>query len=715
MINYTINKLPTKKRPIINNGEIPGPNEELVVNKDISQKVDDKQLAILKAPLNDICVFAVAGSGKTTTLTYRIATMIDNNVPENQIMLLTFTKKAANEMTNRIKKVLNKDELDLTSGTFHSIANILMRQYGNLIGINPDFKIIDIHDASMLYKLAYQTIEEKYKDNNDIYSEIFQFINEFKNGHSQHISYKLLKNILDYKRTFMINTKKAYNKYKKSTLLKQFTYRYFIENDNNIDYEKEFIKLLDDIEKEYVYQKDLENSYDFDDLIDKFIQLLLHPKTSNLIKNRFKYIFVDEYQDINEPQHLLLSLLKGDNNKLFAIGDQNQCIYQFRGSKDKYITQFTKDYPNSLKFNLTYNYRSREDILKISENQVNQQQGIKIGDFETVKLNAKNTEKSKITFLDAETMSQTQHNIPKMLEEEIANQTYSDAVILVRTNMMAKPIEKILMNLDIPYKLSAGVGFYETRFISLIMKSYMGIKYISKLYLQYAKDLFHGIGTIAIDNIYNAISIGSYEKGRNSVIYKKKIANSVKLKNTYNQMEKISKYDTETALREIGNIAIELVLKEENKRKTFDFKKQDDINQDRQKELEEDLEYLIEKACEHRSFNSFFSSVMLNNIKDDSYENKVEIMTMHRAKGLEWNTVILYGVSDELIPSKMDQMSNKKLDDARKLLYVAMTRAKKNLHIINQQHVFDKYYQPSYFLKTILDNPEFKDSIKQLK
>lgn len=681
-------------------------NKKLKVNEDIKNIVDDMQLKVIESPVKNTCVFAVAGSGKTTTLKYRIQTMIENGIPENEMLLLTFTNKAANEMTERIKDALKKDTLDLTSGTFHSVASKIIRSYMVRMKIGR-VKILDEKGA---YAIFAESVENICLENENQISTIY--IREI-------MDFKILYGLYSKIKNFRLNPDEIFEEFYK-TIKKRIQQKERFEtkngeilyqndiledfNSNKIEYFNKF----KDIIKKYGEEKRKDFLFDFDDLIETWIKILRNPEFCAEINDRYKYIFVDEYQDINEYQYEILKRLTGPNCVIFVIGDSNQCIYQFRGSNDKYIDTFKKDYKDVQEFELNYNYRSISSILECAEIEINKNER---NQKRKVNLISKSTNQDGIVkFIDIKNDTEMQNKIISLLNKEIKANTLENNVILTRVKKGTKEMEKIMIKNQIPYYIVGSQGFYEYRRTRMIVNVVYSVLTGNSSSLIYISALYENVSSTAAKEASVYFKQFKTYKGLSDTAkktkYKKIFFSELEKMESIKDPIEIIKYSAPHILE---NLKYEI---EKNKK----IKKQ--MKEDQIKDLEStfynDIDFIISDINTFENFNEFYESRIINialnkDIKIDT-KNKVGIMTIHASKGLEWERVIIPYVSDGVIPHQLtleDSFRGNGLEDERKLFYVALTRAKKELYLIHQQScpiAGYRYKEPSPFVINLIES-----------
>lgn len=634
--------------------------KNIIANEIIRKELDDQQIKAVEAPLCNACVFAIAGSGKTRVLTYRVANLIDNNIPESEMMLLTFTNKAADEMTDRIKKILNKNKLNLTSGTFHSVASSFLREYSKEIGYPKNFKIITPGTQRMLIESCRNEYLEKY-------------MNGFNN--SEFPSKAVIADIY----SGAINHNKTFREY-----IQEFYSYYGNDTPDGI------ILIL----KDYVQRKEEEHLMDFDDLLLNFMDLLKIESVRNKINKKFKYIFVDEYQDINWMQYEILESLN-KNNTMFVIGDSKQCIYQFRGSRSEYIDIFKNTHENVKSYSLTYNYRSSPEILKLAEDTIQN------NDYQNrVSIETKN-ESTRLPFIfGCNDETKESDKIANFIKTE--NLKYSDTAILVRRGTQIAIIEQSLKKAGIPYNLIGSVSMFESEHIQDIIAFLQLIddKTNEAAFLRVSR-LFSGIGPVTADEMYKTCKKNKFDYNISSLVLKGKAKYALDI---MNRIISFSYKDISHMIQYIINTFYGQYI---------EFKYPD------YEERKEDIIYLMLQAKEYENVNNFLDDVIISK-KEESRKNKntscVTVITMHKAKGLEWDNVFIPFVDKGEYPRCKDKeflQNSENVKNERNLFYVAITRAKKILYVSYSLFYTDKPAGPSPFLEELdednYDADFFKD------
>ena len=607
--------------------------------QEILKQLNDKQYEAVVNTEGPCLVIAGAGSGKTKVLTHKIAYLIDDKgvLPWN-ILAITFTNKAANEMKERIEGLVGDVAKDIWMGTFHSVCVRILRRFIDRIGFDSSFIIFDTSDQRTLIKACIKNIglDDKMFTDRSVQSEISNAKNEMLEPD-------------------------------------QYTLR------ANGDFRKEKIALVYEM-----YQKRLKenNAIDFDAIINYTIKILMdNPDVLEYYSDKFKYVLVDEYQDTNKSQFTLVTLLASKNGNITVVGDNDQGIYSFRGADISNILNFERDFPGTKIIKLEQNYRCTGNILKaansvIKNNEVKYKKQLwtenDVGNLPKV-YSAKNE-------YDEGTYIATQ--IEHLRREEKYN--YSDFAILYRMNTQSRAIEEILRREGIPYKIIGGLKFYERKEIKDVISYLRLIQNPSdnislKRVINEPK---RGIGKTSLDNIEKLAEdtgISMYEIIKNADQYglNRVFLNSREFVNVIEELRnkkddiKISELIKET----LNKSGYTKALEEEN---TIEA-------ENRIENLDEFLTVAIEFEDEsaENKLSDFLEGITLSSDIDNMEEtdDSVTLMTLHSAKGLEFPVVFLVGMEEGIFPGYKSISEPKELEEERRLCYVGITRAKKNLFL----------------------------------
>ena len=631
--------------------------------QDILKGLNDKQYEAVVTTEGPCLVIAGAGSGKTKVLTHKIAYLIgEKQVKPWNILAITFTNKAANEMKERIENLVGDVAADIWMGTFHSICVRILRRFIDRIGFDSSFIIFDTSDQRTLVKTCIKSIglDDKMFTDRSVLSEISNAKNEMLEPD-------------------------------------QYTVR------ANGDFRKEKIALVYEM-----YQKRLKenNAIDFDDIINYTIKILMeNPDILEYYSDKFKYVLVDEYQDTNKAQFTLVTLLASKNGNITVVGDNDQGIYSFRGADISNILNFERDFPGTKIIKLEQNYRCTGNILKaanavIKNNEVTYKKELwtenEVGKLPTV-YSASN-EYDEGTYI----AQQIEH----LRREEYYK--YSDFAILYRMNTQSRAIEEILRRESIPYKIIGGLKFYERKEIKDII-SYLRLIQNPSDNLSLKRIINEpkrGIGKTSLDKIEelsNNTGVPMYEIIKNAEQYglNRVFINSREFVNAIEELRakkddiKISDLIKET-LKKSGYTQ---ALENENTIET----------ENRIENLDEFLTVAIEFEDESadNKLSDFLEGITLSSDIDNMEETEetVTLMTLHSAKGLEFPVVFLVGMEEGIFPGYKSIGEPKELEEERRLCYVGITRAKEYLFLTcsKQRTIFGSTScnQVSRFLREI--------------
>jgi len=611
-------------------------------------------------------VIAGAGSGKTKVLTYKIAYLIkEKNIAPWNILAITFTNKAANEMKTRIENLIGDVSKDMWIGTFHSICVRILRRYIDRIGMNSSFVIFDTVDQKHLIKecIKEMNLDEKLFSDKQVQSEISNAKND------------------------MLEPFKYLSKYAS-------------------DFRKQKIGEIYDL-----YQKKLvaNNAIDFDDIINYTIKILTeNPDCLQYYAEKFKYILVDEYQDTNKAQFMLISILAAMYGNITVVGDNDQGIYSFRGANIQNILNFEQDFPGTKIVKLEQNYRCTGNILKVANEVIKHNEK----KYEK-KLWTENDEGCKVQFHQGDNeydeASYIVSEINRLKREEYYKNT--DFAVLYRMNTQSRAIEDILRRENMPYKIIGGLKFYERKEIKDAI-AYLRIIQNSADNLSLRRIINEpkrGVGKTSIDEIERIATekgTSMYEVIKNAEQYglNRVYANTREfievIENLKNNKDKmlISEIITET-LKNTGYLK---ALEEEDSKEA----------ENRIANLEEFLTVAVEFEDEmaDTSLESFLEGISLSTDLDNlnEQEDSITLMTLHGAKGLEFPVVFLVGMEEGIFPSYRSIGEEKELEEERRLCYVGITRAKHNLYMTcaRQRTVFGStsYNGVSRFVEEIPSN-----------
>ena len=598
--------------------------------------LNDKQLEAVEHKDGPCLVLAGAGSGKTKVLTQRIINLIDSGVSPYNILAITFTNKAAKEMRNRVENELGSITDSIFIGTFHSFGLRILRENYIDIGYTSNITILDTDDAKAIVK---RILKENGYD--PAKYEIRTIINKISSAKNDGISpdeyTKLFLNDLD--------------------IVIGLVY-------------KEYTKLLKD-----------NNSVDFDDLLLKPVELL---KKNKIIlekyQERFKYILVDEYQDTNSIQYELCKLLASRYKNIFVVGDANQSIYSFRNADYRNILNFEKDYKNTKVILLEENYRSTNNILKAANSVIkNNSEGKKLN------LWSSKRDGELIDYIRCEDEIKEANFVINKIKDLISNgYKYSDIAVLYRTNAQSRVVEDAFVRNNIPHKIIGSYYFYNRKEI--------------KDLIAYLKLIYNPCDSVSLERIINVPKRGIGAKSIEN-LRKKATENNISMFDAIDSGKELEFKKMILKLQEFslnGNLSdlIEEILS------TTGLRMEYEINKSLENEAKvENLNEFKTVALMFEESGIYDLQTFLENIALVSdrgqYNNdgdEVSIMTLHSAKGLEFNVVFLLGMEEGLFPHNRSFNSLSNLEEERRLCYVGITRAKEKLYLLSarQRTIFGK-------------------------
>lgn len=599
-------------------------------------------------------ILAGAGSGKTKVLTTKVAYLIEEkNIDPSNILAITFTNKAAKEMKERIFKLEGNSAFYIQISTFHSFGLKILKENCELLGYEKNFTILDSDDSLSIIK------------------KIMKELNIDANKYNP----KAIKNVISNNKNEIIDPEK---------------YSLYVNTD--------FDEIALEVYRKYEKSLKINNAVDFDDLLILPLKLFNNnPGVLQKYQEKYKYVFIDEYQDTNEPQYILSKMISAKYKNITVVGDADQAIFTWRGANYKNILNFEKDYKDAKVVLLEENYRSTKTILNAANNVIKNNKVRKEKNLWT-----QNEEGSKITYYKAfdekDESNYVVNEIKKLIEKGV---NPKDICVLYRANAQSRTVEEAFLTSNISYNIVGSYAFYNRKEIKDLI-AYLKLIYNNKddvsllRVINYPK---RGIGNKAIENL--AIKSNVLDKSLYEVI------DSGKELEFKNMIEEIKKEESHLTLTEL----IDMVLDKSGMKKSLEDEKS--IEADIRLENLEEFKS-IAKAMEINegivSLEELLDKLALvsdvSEQKNDN-EDKVTLMTMHAVKGLEYDYVFVVGVEEGLFPHSNSLESNDELEEERRLCYVAITRAKKKLYLINARSriLYGKVSSnvPSRFINEISD------------
>ncbi|MGE5213476.1 MAG: ATP-dependent helicase [Nitrospirota bacterium] len=670
------------------------------VHIDYAAELNEQQLAAVTAPPGPILVIAGAGSGKTRTLTYRVAYLLENGIDPRNILLLTFTNKAAREMLNRVANLLPVDASGLWGGTFHSVGNRILRRHGTALGYSSGFTIMDREDQKDLINTVVASAGIDPKEirfpKGDVLAEIFSFV---------------------------VNTEMPLE----ALLAEKFPY---------------FLPLLDKIQNvrdRYEKKKKATNSMDFDDLLQKTLLMVQqHERIAEIYRRQFQFILVDEYQDTNKIQADLVDVLAREHRNLMVVGDDAQSIYSWRGANFQNILEFPKRYPDAQVFKIEMNYRSVPEILEVANAAI----AANVHQFRK-QLSPTRVSKTLRPALVAlnDGSEQAQFVAQRILELRDENIDLNDIAVLYRAHYHALELQLELSRRGIPYQITSGIRFFEQAHIKDVTSF---IRFVANPRDEVAFNrmvkLLPGIGNRTAENLWQAweksvvpagdtvaavdssavalakaddrgseeasvragISAPGYSFGERLL----EMSVPAKSKKMWTQLahtlDEIAPGGEPNSPSEMITSVVEAIYD--------DYAK---VNFPNYQLRREDLDQLAAFARQFNDVNEFLSQLaLISNVDAEAApvqaneKEAVNLSSVHQAKGLEFNTVFVIWLTDGMFPSSRSLDTRDALEEERRLFYVAITRARDELYLTYPHMRLsggygDVFQRPSRFLQEI--------------
>ena len=638
------------------------------IHIDYAAELNEQQYAAVTASPGPLLVIAGAGSGKTRTLTYRVAYLLENGIDPRNILLLTFTNKAARQMLDRVANLLPTDASGLWGGTFHSIGNRMLRRHGSALGYTSGFSIMDREDQKDLINTVVSNAGIDPKEirfpKGDVLAEIF---------------------------SFAINTERPMEQ----LLAEKFPY---------------FLPLLDkikDVHARYEKKKKATNSMDFDDLLEKTLRMLTqNEEIGAFYRRQFQFILVDEYQDTNKIQADLIDTLARDHKNVMVVGDDAQSIYSWRGANFQNILDFPKRYPTAQVFKIEMNYRSVPEILHVANAAIS----ANVDQFRkslTPTRESKSFRPAVVALNDGS--EQAQFVAQRILELRDEDVDLSDIAVLYRAHYHAIELQLELSRRGIPYQITSGIRFFEQAHIKDVI-AFIRIVANPRDEVAFKRmvKLLPGIGNRNADNLWNGWDKALIEQGDPSSWSERLLPMSVgaKSKKAWEQLvhtvDEIAPGGRPNPPSEMITSVVEAIYD--------DYAKVNFTNYELRKE---DLSQLAAFARQFKDVQEFLSQLaLISNVDAEAAPSQtadkeaVNLSSVHQAKGLEFHTVFVIWLTDGMFPSSRSLDTREALEEERRLFYVAVTRARDELYLsypnmrLNAGYG-DVFQRPSRFLKEI--------------
>lgn len=640
-------------------------------------KLNESQREAVEYNEGPSLVIAGAGSGKTRVLTYKIAYLVHLGLAPQSILALTFTNKAAREMKERIAAITgDQTARRLWMGTFHSIFSRILRYEAEHIGYPSNFTIYDTTDSKSLLKaiIKEMQLDDKVYRLGMVQSRISNAKNALVTWKAYEQSKELMQHDIDSK-----------------------------------------VPLLREIYKRYQNRCQQAGAMDFDDLLlQTNILFRDHPQVLEKYRSFFQFVLVDEYQDTNFAQHLIVQRLCEQHRRICVVGDDAQSIYSFRGANIDNILQFKNQYPGCLIFKLERNYRSTQNIVNAANSLIHKNK-------EQIHKNvySEKEEGSKVRISASYSDYEEGYAVASAINELRLRKDYdyADFAILYRTNAQSRILEEALRKRGIPYKIYGGLSFYQRKEIKDI------ISYLRLIVNPHDEEAFkrvinypsRGIGDTTVGKVISAATdnnVSLWTVLNAPIDYDLPINSGTakKLTDFREMIERFIEQNTRLSAEEMAAIVVKesgIVSSLFQDRSVEGISKQENL-QELLKGIAEFCELRREEGVEQVSLADFLSEVSLLTDQDndkDEQANKVTMMTVHAAKGLEFKNVFVVGLEEELFPSSMSKDNPRAVEEERRLFYVAITRAEENCVLTYAKSRFrngqSAMCSPSRFLKDI--------------
>jgi DNA helicase-2/ATP-dependent DNA helicase PcrA len=663
------------------------------IHIDYAAELNEQQLAAVMAPPGPQLIIAGAGSGKTRTLTYRVAYLLENGIDSRNILLLTFTNKAARQMLDRVANLLPLDASGIWGGTFHSIGNRMLRRHGSALGYASGFTIMDREDQKDLINTVVASAGIDPKEirfpKGDVLAEIFSFV---------------------------VNTETPLEK----LLSEKFPY---------------FLPLLEkirDVQARYEKKKKATNSMDFDDLLEKTLSMLQqHEDIASFYRRQFQFILVDEYQDTNKIQADFIDLLARDHRNVMVVGDDAQSIYSWRGANFQNILEFPKRYPEAQVFKIEMNYRSVPEILQAANAAI-------AANIEQFRKNLQPTRPSNAVKPAVVALNngseQAQFVAQRILELRDEDVDLNEIAVLYRAHYHALELQLELSRRGIPYQITSGLRFFEQAHIKDVISF---LRFVAnprdEVAFKRMVKLLPGIGNRSAENLWNAweksqpvagigdpgsesaatpVAAGVSDPGYSSTagynFGERLLAMNVNARSKKHwaqlahTLDEIAPGGQPNPPSEMITSVVEAIYD--------DYAKVNFTNYELRRE---DLNQLAAFARQFKDVKDFLSQLaLISNVDAEAApapsgdKEAVNLSTVHQAKGLEFHTIFVIWLTDGMFPSSRSLDTREALEEERRLFYVAITRAKDELYLTYPHMRLtggygDIFQRPSRFLKEI--------------
>jgi DNA helicase-2/ATP-dependent DNA helicase PcrA len=613
-------------------------------------ELNEQQCAAVTAPPGPALVIAGAGSGKTRTLTYRVAYLMENGVAAGNILLLTFTNKAAREMLERVTALLPHDLSGLWSGTFHSIGNRILRRNAEAAGFSEGFSILDREDQKEMIDsvVAAMGVDTKEK--------------RFPKG-------EVVGEVLSY----ALNTRRKVEE----VLMEKFPH--FLE----------FAAALGDVGRRYEAKKKAANALDFDDLLEKTLRMLkAEPSVAERYQKQFQFILVDEYQDTNQLQAEFIDILAARHRNVMVVGDDAQSIYSWRGADFRNILEFPKRYPGAQVYRIETNYRSAPEILAVANAAIaaNERQ------FKKELVAVRPSAPMKPAWVPlADSNQQASFVAQRILDLREEGVDLDEVAVLYRAHFHSMELQMEMTRLGIPFQITSGLRFFEqahVKDVAAFLK--FAVNPRDEVAFKRMIRLLPGIGARSAEQLWSQVSEwllgvgpGVGEVGAQAQMGG--VLRGLKVPGKASKAWQQLSFTLEE-LAPKGQLALPCdMIKTVVDAVYEDYAKAEFANYDQRRE---DLHTLANFARQYESTAEFLDQMALMSSLDSERgaadredDEKVTLSSVHQAKGLEWKAVFVIWMAEGMFPSGRSLESEDAIEEERRLFYVAVTRAKEELYL----------------------------------
>lgn len=621
-----------------------------------NEKLNSEQYEAVMHETGSALVIAGAGSGKTRVLTYRVARLIESGVPVQSIMLVTFTKKAAEEMIGRVQKLVNFSRSKLVAGTFHSVANRFLRKNAKQLGFEPNFAILDESDAEQVMKKALsEVIRGKEVEEKKRYPTPANLVNIYSRSMNLHMQVK--------------------------DVLANF-YQQFLDLESDIQH----------ILRLYFDAKQKNNLMDFDDLLVYFLRLLRTDVINERIFKQVQHLLVDEYQDVNQLQADIVIDLGQRAESTMVVGDDAQSIYSFRGASVHHMLDFEQLLPDVKKYYLTENYRSTPQILNLANASIKHNKNQFKKDLTTTALDGMMPQVVQCIDDDEESNFLCQH----VIAARDQGTPYHEQAVLFRSTFQSILLEKALLTYKIPYVKRAGLRFYETAHVKDILSFALIIQnQHNEIAWSRVLGLLQGMGPASIervitkllessDPLYTFVSANLKLEMKGKRVQETSLAEMRKLQEFYKRIAIDT--ETNTILQDEKLPKPDIFFTEALK--IYEPLLKNTYKKDAEDRLLELREFIgiagkyasIARLLEEIAISETFVGETRRADPKNKDEKPLVLSTIHQAKGLEWDIVYVMGAAENLLPSSYAMDNPEDMEEERRLFYVASTRARKELY-----------------------------------